>query len=165
MENNKNMRIGVVVLLLIVVGVAYLLFTRSSNQDIFIDEEETEFISVSGDENNSVIVNDQIPGATVFFQNLTLEKDGFVVVRSANEDETEGEVVGTLFVEAGSDLNGNVELTSQTVEGGTYYIELYEDSNADGIFDEALDSPVLTAGGRAVRVKIETTENLPEIKG
>ncbi|MEX0909898.1 MAG: hypothetical protein WDZ75_01250 [Candidatus Paceibacterota bacterium] len=163
MQNNKTVTIGVIILLLLVLGVGYLLFTRDSGNEVFI-EDEAGFASVSGDENNSIIVNDQIPGGTVFFQNLTLESDGFVVVRSDNDGQP-GDVMGSLFVEAGEDQTGNVELNTQTLEGGVYYAELYEDSDANGSFDEALDTPVVTAGGSAVRVQIETTENLPEIKG
>lgn len=163
MQNNKTVLISVVILLLLVIGVAYFLFTRGSSDDVIV-EDESGFTSVSGDERNSIIVNDQIPGNTVFFQNLTLEENGFVVVRSETNDEP-GEVVGSLYVEAGADQTGNVELNLPTTEGGVYYVELYLDSDANGEFDETLDSPVRTAGGSAVRVQIETTEDLPEIKG
>jgi hypothetical protein len=163
MQNNKTVVISVAILLLLVIGVGYLFFTRGSSDDVVV-EDESSFSSVSGDERNSIIVNDQIPSETVFFQNLTLEEDGFVVVRSENEDEP-GEVIGSLFVEAGVDQNGNVELDESTSEGGVYYVELYVDSDDNGEFDEDVDSRVVTAGGSAVRVQIETTENLPEIKG
>lgn len=163
MQNNKTVLISVVILLLLVIGVAYFLFTRGSSDDVIV-EDESGFTSVSGDERNSIIVNDQIPGNTVFFQNLTLEEDGFVVVRSEVDGEP-GEVVGSLYVEAGADQSGSVELDLPTAEGGVYYVELYLDSDANGEFDESLDSPVRTALGSAVRVQIETTEDLPEIKG
>lgn len=163
MQNNKTVVISVVILLLLVIGVAYFLFTRNSSDEVVV-EDESGFTSVSGDERNSIIVNDQIPGNTIFFQNLTIEEDGFVVVRSDDEGMP-GDVVGSLFVEAGVDQNGNVELEESTIEGGVYYVELYVDSNNNGEFDESLDSAVFTASGSAVRVQIETTEDLPEIKG
>ncbi|MEX0933363.1 MAG: hypothetical protein WDZ74_01280 [Candidatus Paceibacterota bacterium] len=163
MKNNKTVVISIAILLLLVVGVAFLLFTRESRDDVVV-EDESGFTSVSGDERNSIIVNDQIPGETVFFQNLTLEDDGFVVVRSGDGDKP-GEVIGSLFVEAGADQSGNVELNESTTEGGIYYVELYVDSDGDGEFDENTDSLVRTSGGSVVRVQIETTEDLPEIKG
>lgn len=163
MQNNKTVIISVAILLLLVIGVGYFLLTRGSSEDVVV-EDESDFTSVSGDERNSIIVNDQIPGEAVFFQNLTLEQDGFVVVRSEDEGQP-GVVVGSLYVEAGVDQNGTVELEETTVEGGVYYVELYSDSDANGEFDEDLDSRVLTTGGSAVRVQIETTEDLPEIKG
>jgi hypothetical protein len=164
MQNNKIVSISIVILLLLVVGVAYLLFTRESGEEVFIDDE-ADFTSVSGDENNSIIVNDQIPGGTIFFQNLTVEEDGFVVVRPANEGGEAGGVIGSLYVEAGADQNGNVELDALTTEGSVYYIELFVDTDNNGSFDESIDTPVRTAGGRPIRVQIETTEDLPEIKG
>jgi len=163
MQNNKTVVISVAILLLLVIGVSYFLFTRGSSEDVVV-EDESGFTSVSGDERNSIIVNDQIPGETVFFQNLTLVEDGFIVVRS-DDGEEPGDVVGSLFVEAGADQNGNVELDEATTEGGVYYVELYVDSDGNGEFDETLDSSVMTVGGSAVRVQIETTEDLPEIKG
>lgn len=163
MQKNKTVVIGAVILLVLVGIVVYFLLSRDSNvEPVVIDD--SEFTSVSGDENNSIIVNDQIPSNVVFFQNLTLEENGFVVVR-AEENGSAGEVIGSLFVEAGSDITGSVELSKSTVEGGVYYVDLYTDTDADGVFDETVDTRVVTTSGNPIRVQIETTEDLPEIKG
>lgn len=163
MQKNKTVVIGAVILLVLVGIVVYFLLSRDSNvEPVVIDD--SEFTSVSGDENNSIIVNDQIPGNVVFFQNLTLEEDGFVVVR-AEENGAAGEVIGSLFVEAGSDITGSVELSEPTVEGGVYYVDLYTDTDGNGVFDENVDMRVVTTSGNPIRVQIETTEDLPEIKG
>jgi len=165
MKNNKTMIISVGVLIVLIVVVVYLFATRKpAGEQTPIDNGNSEFTSVSGDEKNSIIVNDQIPGKTIFFRNLTLEKNGFVVVRD-NDKGKPGKVIGSLFLEAGADQSGNVELDTPTVEGGTYYIELYIDTNSNGMFDESEDTAVLTDLGSAVQVKIETTENLPDVKG
>ncbi|MDZ7726105.1 MAG: hypothetical protein U5L75_00810 [Candidatus Campbellbacteria bacterium] len=165
MNNNRSIIITVGVLLVLVVAVVALLLTRPSSEEVNPPEQnEEEFNSVSGDSENSVIVNDQIPGDVVFYDSLNLTEDGFVVVRNEVDGEP-GEVIGSAFVEAGTDMTGNVELDESTSEGDQYYVELYTDTNENGTFEEDEDERVETEGGSAIRVQITTTVDLPEVKG
>jgi len=165
MENNKTLIIGAIVFVVLVAGVGYLLVTREPVAEVVIEDENVEDVAdVGGDDVNSIIVQDQIPGSAVIFRSITLAQNGFVVVRDQINGQP-GRVMGSLFVEAGAHQSGSVQLTSPTVEGGIYYVELYADTNANGTFDEGTDEAVMTALGQIIRVEIETIGDLPEVKG
>lgn len=171
MQNNKTIIITVGVLLALVAVVVALLLTRPSSEEVttppLVDtpvENEEEFNNVSGDATNSIIVNDQLPGDVLFYDNLNLAGDSFVVVRNDVDGEP-GEVIGVEFVESGADATGNVELEEPTAEGETYYVELYADTDGDGTFEEGVDEPITTEDNNVIRVQITTTEDLPESKG
>lgn len=160
MENKKTLIIGAAVLGLLIVSVGFLLLTREPAKEVVFEGDG----DVGGDETNSIIVTDQVPGNSVFFRSVTLARDGFVVVREQTNGRP-GRVMGSLFVRAVANQSGNVELVSPTIEGGMYYVELYTDTNANGVFDEGVDMAITTALGQTIRVTIETTVNLPEVKG
>jgi hypothetical protein len=162
MENKKTLVVGAVVFGLLVVGVGYLLLTREPVEEVVVGDEDVA--DVGGDEMNSIIVTDQVPGNAVLFRSVTLAENGFVVVREVVDGQP-GRVIGSLFVEAGTLQGESVGLVSPTVEGGIYYVELYTDTNANGVFDDGVDAAVMTALGKAIRVTIETTVDLPGAKG
>lgn len=167
-NNRTTWIIAVIILGLLVVG-GFLLFSQPEVEQV--EERQNgetqateDFESVSGDEFNAIVVEAQLPGEVVFYRNLTLEEDGFVIVRS-EENGTPSEVIGSAFHEAGENMSGNVELNEPTVEGGLYFVELYTDSNENGAFDVDEDENVTTASGDVIRVRIEATQDLPEQKG
>lgn len=172
MQRNNNITgiVWGVILVVLIVGAMIFLFPGSESEVETESERENEeeqneeFESVSGDESNSVIVNTQLPGDVVFYSNLTLEEDGFVVVRK-NDDGVPGDILGIAYHESGEGMSSNVELEGSTVEGELYYVELYADSNESGVFEEGEDEPIATSSGNNIRVRIETTEDLPEDKG
>lgn len=165
MQNNKTVITSVIILLLLIGLVTFLVLTRGSKENVDIaPTDDSTFTSVSGDENNSIIVNDQIPGNVLFYRNLTLLKDGFVVVRNDKAGKP-GDIIGSKFVKAGEDTTGNVELDESTIEGGVYYVQLYTDIDSSGTFDELIDTQILTSGGKAIQQQIKTTVDLPELKG
>lgn len=165
MRNNKTIIITVGILVVLIAVVIALMMTRSTTEGLPNESDnQTDVNSVGGDESNFIIVNDQIPGDVVFYNNLALAEDGFVVVRES-DDGNPGDVIGVQAVEAGDNLTGNVDLEESTVEGGEYFIELYIDTNENGTFDEDEDEPVTTDSGSVVRIRINTTEDLPEVKG
>lgn len=164
MQNNKSIIITVAVLAVLLIVVIALVLTRSDNEVELAGNNDQVSNDVAGDESNLIIVNDQLPGNVVFYSNLNLAEDGFVVVRD-EIDGRPGDVVGVKVVEAGEGLTGEVELDEPTVEGSRYYVELYVDTNENGVFDADEDDPVVTASGNNVRVRITATEDLPELKG
>ncbi len=165
MKNNKSIVITIGVLLVLLAVVVALVLTRSSDEGLLNENENTENVSdTGGDELNSIIVNDQIPGDVIFYNSVTLEEPGFVVVRT-EEGGQPGSIIGVRALEAGAGQTGNVELSESTVEGGRYYIELYTDTDGNGIFEEGVDTPLTTGSGNNIRLRINTTEDLPEVKG
>jgi hypothetical protein len=96
---------------------------------------------------NVVTVTDQFPGNIVYITTVELAKDGFVVVYDGNPAQG-GKVIGSSYVKAGV-RPGQVNLSTKTLDGKTYYVALYVDSNANGVFD-ATDAPALGASGSPV---------------
>ncbi len=96
---------------------------------------------------NVVTVTDQFPGNIVYVTTVELAKDGFVVVYDADPAKG-GKVMGTSYVKAGV-RPGQVNLTTKTLDGKTYFVALYVDSNANGVFD-ATDAPALGTTGSPV---------------
>lgn len=164
MQNNKSLIITIGILVVLVAAAVALYMTRTAAEEIPNDNNTDVVGNASGDDLNSVVVNDQVPGDVVFYNNLILSEDGFVVVRK-DELGVPGEIIGVKTVEAGDNAPGNIDLIEPTVEGGKYFIELYKDVDENGVFNEEVDTLIRTSTNRAIRVEITTTEDLPEMKG
>src|SRR5690554_3064995 len=98
MQNNKSIIITVAVLAVLLIAVIALVLTRSDDEVELTGNNDQISNDVAGDESNLIIVNDQLPGNVVFYSNLNLTEDGFVVVRD-EIDGRPGDVVGVKVVE------------------------------------------------------------------
>lgn len=96
---------------------------------------------------NMVNITDQFPGNIVYITTVELAQDGFVVVYDGDPAQG-GKVIGTTYLKAGV-RPGQVNLTTRTVDGRSYYVALYVDSNGNGVFD-ATDAPALGSTGAPV---------------
>lgn len=116
--------------------------------DINLSEEfesftELEVVSGSG----SISVKDQKDGDFVLVSKIDIENDGWVAVRE-DSDNGFGNILGALFVEAGSHSDVQVPLLRGTEAGNKYYVVLFAD-NGDRLFNHTVD-PIIQKDGEVV---------------
>lgn len=110
----------------------------------------------------TLVVPDQFPGAVVFVAQVKLAKGGWVVIYDDAAGQP-GKIIGAGYFDANASL-GDINLSTVTVEGRSYYAALYSD-NGDVSFNPAVDLPITDASGKALMVRFLATSNLPASKG
>ncbi len=103
---------------------------------------------------NRITVTEQFPGNIVYFSTIELAQDGFVVVYDGNPAQG-GKALGSSLIKAGI-RPGQVNLSTKTVDGKTYFAALYIDSNNNGIFDST-DAQALNEAGSPVVQSFKVT--------
>ncbi len=162
MENSKNFVVTVVVLVVIALGISFWVFKGAP-------ENNGNTAAVGGiptnqaNRNNSLMVNDQFPGAIVYVSSVTTSAGGWVIITD-EEGATPGKTIGTQYFSAGTDTTGVVNLLELTEEGKYYYALLLSD-NGDKVFDPAVDVALRDNSGREIAIRFLSTQSLPEIKG
>ena len=161
MENSKNVVIGLVVLLVLVVaGAVWLGRGDEANRQTGAANQPGAIGQNSGDA--TVTVNDQFPGQIVYLSDLSLPAGGWVVIHE-DGGGAPGAVIGQNYFSK-SDRVGVINLNQTTINGRRYWAMVHAD-NGDGIFDPAVDLPVQNTTGENVMVGFNVTTTLPENKG
>jgi len=107
----------------------------------------------SGD---TFVVADQPAGNSVVVSKVTLEKAAWVVVHE-DRDGAPGNILGALWLPAGTATQASVELLRDTQAGKAYYVMIHEDTLSDKQFDHAQDLPLKDASGAVIMMKFKTT--------
>lgn len=128
--------------------------TSQNSQDLENSETPEGLALVNSliSKENTLTVNDQASGATVVVAQVALEYDSWIAVHE-DRNGTPGNVLGALWLPAGTKTDAVVELLRPTLEGGNYYAMLHEDIGSDHKFDVKIDKPVLDAKGMPVMAK------------
>lgn len=156
MKQSRGLLIGIGAALVIVAGL--FVASRQASAPQTEDTSLTQTDSI-GDENFSILVPTQKPGTSLIYNPLNAIEPVLVVVRDEG-----GAVVGSSYVEAGSDLIGEVPVPEGTVNGSEYIVELYQDVNDNQLFDAA-DTVLVTENGSEIRTRVKIDENLEDFKG
>jgi len=101
----------------------------------------------SGNATGEVSVVDQNAGMTVAVSKVTFSEAGWVVVREDTGNGM-GNILGALWLPAGTKNDASVELLRATEAKKNYFVVLYAD-NGDKKFDKTVDLPI-AVGGKAV---------------
>ena len=165
-ENNsgRNLIIAIVVIVIIAVVAAIWLSVRGGSNTTPAGQTASLGFEAAKEANAGATlqVDAQFPGSVVYVANASLPAGGWIVVR-ANEGGKPGAVLGATFFSTNTHI-GNVELSTPTVDGQNYFVEVYTD-DGDGQFDATKDALVMKADGTPLRLSFMATKNLPEIKG
>lgn len=98
----------------------------------------------SGNTTGEVSVADQVAGMTVQVSKVTLSDASWVVVREDTGNGM-GNILGALWLPAGTKENASVELLRATEPNKNYFVALYTD-NGDKKFDKMVDLPMAVDG-------------------
>jgi hypothetical protein len=104
---------------------------------------KTEPVS-SGNTTGDVTVADQNAGMSVAVKKVTLSDAGWVVVRE-NTGSGMGNILGALWLPAGTKDDASVELLRGTEAKKNYFVVLYTD-NGDKKFNKVTDLPIAIDG-------------------
>jgi hypothetical protein len=104
---------------------------------------KTEAVSTT-DATGEVTVIDQNAGMTVAVSKVTLSNAGWVVVREDTGNGM-GNILGALWLPAGTKEGASVELLRTTEAKKNYFVALYTD-NGDKKFDKTVDLPIAVDG-------------------
>ncbi len=167
MNTSKAVIVWVVVLLLVIVGLAWL---------IVLGNQSTGNLAAVGTALNNpdnganlpppaVLVEDQFPGEVVYVSSAVLPRGGFVVIHK-NDNGQPGYIIGAeYFSSATTTTAGVVSLSEATQEGETYWAVLHGDVAGDRNFSAAIDLPLRAGADQLIMVKFNVTKDLPERKG
>ncbi len=159
----RNLIIAIIVIVVLAIIAAIWFSVRGPASDEVTNPTELGFPAAQeANATGTLEVGPQLPGTAVFVAQANLPAGGWVVVRENNAG-VPGAVLGSSFFSANTRL-GNIDLTAPTVEGQTYFVEVYTD-DGDGQFNLAKDALVMSRANAPLRVQFTATRDLPEVKG
>ncbi len=106
---------------------------------------------------NSVTVDDQLPGNSVVVKDVKLRKAGWVAIHEVADGQP-GRVLGAQWFPAG-ESTGTVALLRPTVDAGTYFAVLHTDDspNEGRIFDPKVNVVMVDDAGEPIMAQFLTT--------
>ncbi len=106
---------------------------------------------------NSVTIDDQLPGNSVEVRDVKLREAGWVAIHEA-DGGIPGKVLGAQWFPAG-ESTGTVELLRPTVDAGTYFAVLHSDNSPkEGrIFDPKVNVSLLDNAGEPISFQFLAT--------
>ncbi len=150
--------IAIVAVILIGLGI-YSAFFRGGTKS-------TEYVPTPNEAQqgyeNKLVIEDQFPGNVVYLSSLSLKKSGFAVVYTNTEGKL-GKVIGSGYFPGGTNP-GNIAITQNTIEGGKYFVVLFDDTNGDKIFTPGTDLVLKDVNGINVIGSFRATTKLPVSK-
>jgi len=158
MSENNKLLITAIISLIIGFGIAWLIFGEDTQKvsvkdgDLTQQEESTTDDSVldsdiiipvgeQASEISSLVVEDQAPGKVVVLKEANLNGEAWIAVREDLEG-TPGNILGAKYVSESSE-EVEIPLLRGTVEGGKYYVSIFQD-NGDREFDHNSDLEVVS---------------------
>lgn len=154
MENrNKLFLFGTVAVVAIIVGGMFLTNIRGPRPAQPTDD--TQPVTTSDNVENTLVVNDQDAGDTIFVESASISK-GFVVAHEIDESGEPGAVIGISELIFGTSTNIRVPLAKFTLNGDRVIVMLHEDGNSDSEFILEEDPVAKDADGNNVTRTIRT---------
>jgi cytoskeletal protein RodZ len=150
----------VVIIVLVILGI-WLFGSKSSTPATTETPATTDDTTAAAV--NRVVVSDQFPGNVVYLSSVQLAQGGFVAIQKDNAG-TPGAVIGSAWFDKGINP-GKITLSQSTVEGGTYYAVMYNDTDGDMKFDATKDMPLKDANGNVIMKVFKATATATEVKG
>ncbi len=152
----------IVIIVLIIIGI--MVFGNKKTDTEMTPSDETATTEPISTESNRVVLSDQFPGNVVYVSSVTLANPGWVEIHKDNAG-TPGAIIGSLYMDKGTNPGGKITLTSPTVEGAVYYAMLHTD-DGDKKFDASKDLPLKDSNGNIVMKLFHATVSAnAEIKG
>ncbi len=108
----------------------------------------------------ALIVAPQTPIDKVVVESVTLQKDGFVVVRQIDDGKVSQIIEMSRPLKKGTNKNIPIPLGSVDVKGKELVVMIYEDYDDDGIFND-LDMPALSEEGLTTARFVATGKPVP----
>jgi len=156
-RSSKGIVIAALIVILILIG-AYWFFISSPavpNEETDQPINNSEEISSSDSESKVEIptsslleVSDQSAGEMVKVSSVSLSADSWVAVHEERNGGL-GNILGALWLPAGTHSNQEVELLRAT-ESGTKYFVVIRSDNGDKEFDHEIDLPLKDADGNEI---------------
>ena len=150
----RKIIITIIVIALLVIGAYYLTGTTEDTNNVKeVDQEEMTDDKEEGDSNtiidpvpsnSSITVNNQIAGSSVTISSITLDRSAWVSVEEDNDGER-GNILGALWLPAGTHSSQSIELLRSTESGSLYHIVLRGD-DGDKRFDYIVDTELQSDG-------------------
>lgn len=159
-ENNKNesgsnkVVLAAIVFFLIGFGTAWM-FAKPVEAPVDEVKEEVVNANIPLMSVNTVEVDDQKVGSTVFLKSIKFENAGWVAIHDNNEG-VPGNILGAAWFPSGEN-SGLVELLRNTENGKTYFAMIRSD-DGDKKFDNKIDVPITDASGAIIMAKFMTSE-------
>ena len=150
---NKTIIIFIVAVILIVAGFFIFNAFLKNNSDTTNTSETVNGVSVET-LTPSIIVPKQAGGSNVFIENVTIDKDGYVVIHE-DENGKPGAVVGvSKLLTAGTTENFLMDIDKEVVEGDSLFAMLHID-NGDQIFSIETDIPAVDSDGNTILTRFD----------
>lgn len=154
---------GIIILIVvIIIAVIVYALTKSSSESTNTDTNTTTTADTLKGTNAVRIGNQFSGGNTVYVETVSLVKPGLVVVMKDNAGSP-GAVLGSTYLDAGT-RPARVNLSENTVNGASYWVALYDDTDGDKKFDVTKDLPLKDATGNIILKQFKALADLPELK-
>lgn len=116
-------------------------------------------------EENMVVVNEQKPSKTITGSIVNVAAPGFLVIHEDTAGNP-GTILGaSALLQTGESTNIPVTLSRATKDGEKLHAMLHSDVDANGKFDAAIDSPVMSSMGGPLEgwfeINADAQENTP----
>ena len=165
---NKKL-ILILVGIVVILGALYYFTTNKSVESTETGDQMNEVVDPIPDtssgmraEDNVVLVNEQKPGTKIMGAMISLVAPGFLVIHE-DKDGTAGAILGaSALLQAGDNTNVPVTLSRATKDGEKLHAMLHTDVDADGTFDAAVDTPVMSTMGGPLSGWFEIDANAVE---
>jgi len=155
---------GIIILIVIVIiAVIVYALTKSGDNKVNTDTNTNTSTDVLKGTNAVRIGNQFSGGNIVYVETVSLVKPGHVVVMKDNAGSP-GSVLGSTYLDAGT-RPARVNLSENTVNGASYWVALYDDTDGDKKFDATKDLPLKDASGNIILKQFKALSDLPEFKG
>jgi hypothetical protein len=152
----------IVIIILIIIGI--FVFRGNGEEPLPAGDANIDGNGMTSQEVNRIVMSDQFPGNVVYLSSVQLAEPGWVVIHKDNAGQP-GEIIGSMYFEAGLNPGGRINLTESTVEGGVYYAMLHRD-NGDKVFNESVDVPLRDSRGNIIMRLFRASASVgAEIKG
>lgn len=151
--------IFVFILFLTIVSVSFLFLNMNKNttkaQENKLTKDQKSELDIE-----SLIVSPQTPKDKVIVESVTLQKDGFVVVRQMDDGKLSQVIEMSQPLKKGTHTNIPVNLASADIKNKELIVMIYDDYANDGVFND-LDMPALNENGNMTARFVKTGKSLP----
>lgn len=105
---------------------------------------------------NTLVIENQRAGSSVFVKKAELSQAEWVVIRETNTNGSAGNILGAGWFPAGVHENVSVELLRGMISGERYVAMLFSDADGNKKFDHTTDAPVSDADGNSIATLFST---------
>lgn len=165
-DSNQKYIIVAALSFIIGFGLAWLIVSNKTNEEVVSGTEEESESEIIGEEEsetstdvvtgtaNSLKVVDQLAGVKVAVEKVVLNKTSWVVIHEKDQTGQLSRILGAQLFDAGT-WSGEVELLRGTMAGVEYVAAIHPD-NGDRAFDPKTDVRELDQGGVPVQTAFKS---------